>query len=138
MKGRPAALIGIDTNVILRAVLRDDDEQSRQADEFFHGLTPNRRGFITQVSLAEVYWVLSNTVRLPRDECLGVIRRLVQTEVLEFDDGESVVAALAVAEQGADFADALINASMRMFGTTENVTFDRGASRRLGWQLLEG
>ncbi|REJ03964.1 PIN domain-containing protein [Microbacterium bovistercoris] len=137
MNANELELIGIDTNVILRAVLRDDPRQSAAADEFFRGLGPNRRGFITQLTLAEVYWVLSRTASLSREESLEVIRRLMRTEVLEFDDGESVVEALQLAAEGADFADALINATMRMFGTTDTFTFDRGASRRLGWRLLD-
>lgn len=130
-------LIGIDTNVILRAVLQDDDRQSAIANEMFQGLTAERRGFITQATLTETYWVLTRSVGISREESLEVIRRLVQTETLEFDDGELVVAALQAAEEGADFADALIDATMRMFGSTETVTFDRRASERLGWRLLD-
>lgn len=129
-------LVGIDTNVILRGLLRDDDVQAPLAETLFRELSPSRRGFITQSSLIEVYWVLSRSIRLPRSECLEAIRRLARTDVIEFDDRESVIEALALADDGADFEDALINATMRMFGTTETVTFDRDAARRLGWRLL--
>ncbi|MFT4259874.1 hypothetical protein [Microbacterium sp.] len=44
--------------------------------------------------------------------------------------------ALAFAEEGADFADALINSTMEQFGAAETVTFDKSASERLGWRLL--
>ncbi|WP_210413924.1 hypothetical protein [Protaetiibacter larvae] len=44
--------------------------------------------------------------------------------------------ALALAEEGADFADALIAASGELFGVRETVTFDRAAARRLGWTSL--
>ena len=101
-------MIGIDTNVVLRAVLRDDPQQSAIAARLFRELTPSRRGFVTRVTLAETYWVMARAKRLSRDTCLAVIRSLVETEVLEFDDGETVVRALTLAEEGADFADALI------------------------------
>lgn len=130
-------LIGIDTNVILRGVLQDDERQSAAANALFRGLTERRRGFIAQATLTEVYWVLTRSVKVSREESLEVIHRLVQTETLEFDDAESVVEALHAADEGADFADALINATMRMFGATETVTFDRRASDRLGWRLLD-
>lgn len=136
MIGFGERLIGIDTNIVLRAVLQDDPEQSTRAAEFFRSLTDERRGFITQVTLAETYWVLSRAAGMPRDDCLTVIRRLVETEVLEFDDGESVVRALTLAEEGADFADALIEGTMELFGVDETVTFDRRASERIGWHLL--
>lgn len=130
-------LIGIDTNVVLRAVLEDDPAQSPPAAALFRSLSPQRLGFISQVTLAEVYWVLSRSVRLPREECLAIISALVYTNTLEFDDGEGIVRALALAEEGADFADALIHGTMRQFGVTETVTFDRDAAERLGWRLLE-
>lgn len=130
-------LIGIDTNIILRAVLGDDEHQSPVAAALFRSLTPERRGFITQVALAEVFWVLSRLEDLPRERVLETIRRLVETDTLEFDDGETVARALIFAEGGADFADALIEGTMKYFGTTETVTFDRGAAEKLGWRLLE-
>ena len=82
-------------------------------------------------------FVLARAKRLPRATCLAVIRRLVETEVLEFDDGEGVVRALSLAEAGADFADALIQGAMELFGVDETVTFDRAAAERLGWTLLD-
>ncbi|QTV80283.1 PIN domain-containing protein [Microbacterium sp. NIBRBAC000506063] len=108
MIGLGSELIGIDTNVVLRAILEDDPVQSPPAAALFRSLSPERLGFITLVTLAEVYWVLSRSVQLPRDECLAIISALVYTETLEFDDGEGVVRALSFAEEGADFADALI------------------------------
>lgn len=134
--GLDLPLVGIDTNVVLRAVLRDDPDQSAAAAEFFRALTPERRGLITQVTLAECYWVMARAKRLSRDTCLAVIRSLIETEVLEFDDGETVVRALTLAEEGADFADALIQANMDLFGATTTLTFDQDAAERLGWRLL--
>ncbi|UFU01848.1 type II toxin-antitoxin system VapC family toxin [Ruania suaedae] len=129
-------LVGIDTNVLLRYLLRDDDHQFRLADEVFGSLTAQEPGFITHVTLAEVYWVLTRSVRLHRARSLAVIRQLVETDCLEFEDGETVVRALDLAEQGADFPDALIQGSMEQFGATETVTFDRKAADSLGWRLL--
>ena len=129
--------LGIDTNVLLRALLQDDPAQGPIAARVFRGLTPDAPGFITQVSLAETYWVLARAKRLPRATCLAAIRRLVETDVLEFDDGEGVVRALSLAEAGADFADALIQGAMELFGIDETVTFDRAAAERLGWTLLD-
>ena len=136
--GLTRELVGIDTNVVLRAVLDDDPEQSPLARQLFRGLSEERPGLIDTVTMAEVYWLLCRRKRLSKVEALAVIRRLIEIETLEFVDGEGVAHALMLAEEGADFADALIHESFQQFGTTENVTFDRGASRRLGWQLLKG
>lgn len=133
---RSHTLTGIDTNVLLRFLLRDDPHQYVIAENLFRSLTPEHRGFIAQITLAETYWVLSRSVKLGREECLTIIRRLVESEVLEFDDGEGVVRALTLAEQGADFGDALIAGAMGLFGIDRVVTFDRRAASRLGWALL--
>lgn len=137
MIGMDTALVGIDTNVLLRYLTHDDDAQYARAERFLESLTAESPGFITQVTLAEIYWTLSRSYRLSKGKCLAIIRGLIMTDVLEFDDGESVVRALALAEEGADFADALIQGTMELFGTTETVTFDRAAARALGWRLLE-
>ncbi|WP_137846382.1 type II toxin-antitoxin system VapC family toxin [Microbacterium sp. 2FI] len=134
--GLDARLTGIDTNVLLRYLVRDDEPQYALAARFVEALTPAAPGFVTQVTLAEIAWVLSRRYRFEKHECLAVIRSLVETEVLEFEDGETVVRALTLAEEGADFADALIHASSEVFGVDETVTFDRHAAEALGWRLL--
>lgn len=128
---------GIDTNVILRAVLQDDDAQSPRAQRALLECTPEHPAFITMITLAEVYWVLTRTKDFGREAALAVLRRLVESDSVEFDDGEGVVRALLFAEEGADFADAMINSTFEQFGITQAITFDRRAAERLGWHLLE-
>lgn len=134
----PHAMTGIDTNVILRAALDDDPVQSRLAQELLETLTREAPGFVTMVTLAEVFWIVRRREGFSKDTALALIRGLVESDVLEFDDGEGVVRALEAAGDGADFADALIDSTMAQFGVTETMTFDRRAAQRLGWRLLEG
>ena len=129
-------LTGIDTNVLLRALLQDDPVQSPVAAKIMLSFTPENPGFVTQVALVETYWMLSRSVKLPHHECLRIMRALILTDSLEFDDGEGVMRALLLAEGGADFADALIQGAMELFGANRTVTFDRKAAGRLGWELL--
>lgn len=129
-------LTAIDTNVILRNLLRDDEAQYAAANAFLGALTPDRPGFVTHVTLAEVHWTLG-TRGFSRRSRLEAIQSIVETESFEFEDGEAVVRALSLAQdEGADFADALIQGSMELFGVDEAVTFDRRAAKRLGWRLL--
>ncbi|GAA4480176.1 type II toxin-antitoxin system VapC family toxin [Microbacterium panaciterrae] len=136
--GLTDGLVGIDTNVILRYLIRDDEAQFAAAAEVLEACTPDKPGFLTAVNLAEIYWVLQRSYRLSREASLSMIRRLLEVETLEFDDSEGIVQAVELAENGADFADALIHATYLQFGVSEAVTFDRAAARRLGWRLLEG
>lgn len=133
---RTDPLIGIDTNVLVRYLVRDDEDAYGCASEVMGQLEPEAPGFITQVTLAELYWVLARSYRYPRETCLAAVRRLIETESLEFDDGEGVVRALTLAEEGADFAGALIQGTMELYGVAETVTFDGRAARHLGWRLI--
>lgn len=136
MNLRSVEYTGVDANVVLRALLQDDPEHSPIAAEAMNGFTKEHLGFITQVALAEVYWVLSQRKKLGREGALAVMRRIIETESFEFDDGEGVVRALTLAEEGADFGDALIQGAMELFGVERTLTFDRRAADRLGWELL--
>ena len=130
-------MIGIDTNVLIRYTVRDDEDAYSLASAVMRDLTPEDPGFITQVVIAEFHWVLRSRYGFDRKSCLSVIRGLVQSDALEFDDGEGVVRALTLAEAGADFADGLIQGANELFGIAETVTLDRRAAQRLGWRLLE-
>ncbi|MGO2745658.1 PIN domain-containing protein [Microbacterium sp.] len=131
------SMTAIDTNVILRAVLHDHAAQSPVAEQALSQFTRDNPGFITAVTLAEVYWVLARQKRFTKRDCLRVINGLLASDNLEFDDDEGALLALHLAEEGADFADALIHQTAEQFGAHTTVTFDRKAADTLGWTLLE-
>lgn len=129
-------MIGIDTSVLVRALVDVEHPQHPIAAQALTSRTTADPGFITHITLVELFWVLRKSYGIDRESILAVIQALVETSTLEFEDGESVVRALALAEAGADFSDALIQGSMELFGIDETVTLDQAASRRLGWRLL--
>jgi predicted nucleic-acid-binding protein len=129
-------MIGLDTNVLLRWLLQDKPDKAGAADGLMSTLTPARPGFITQVTVMELAWVLRSGYGYAKADVLDVLDRLLRSDALEFDDGESVWEAVMQALAGADLNDALIAETFRLYGCTEAVTFDRDAARRFGWRLL--
>lgn len=129
-------MIGLDTNVLVRFVVGDDEHQRQLAADALATLTQEAPGFITQVTMVEFYWVLSRAYRYPREACLTTIHTLLTATSLEFDDGEAIVRALTLAEGGADFADALNQSVMEAYGAEETLTFDRRAATSLRWRQL--
>ena len=52
-------MIGIDTNVLVRLLVQDDDMQSHLASVFFDSLSTHNRWFVSAVVLAEVMGIES-------------------------------------------------------------------------------
>ena len=57
-------MIGLDTNVLVRYIMQDDPEQSPKATELIESLTGENPGYITMVSVIELYWVLTSAYEL--------------------------------------------------------------------------
>ncbi len=100
-------MIAIDTNVLLRYLLRDDEGQAERARRVIEG---GERVLITDVVLAETVWTLAGRrYRAPRTDLIELINSLLQDANLRFEDEEAVWSALqAYRRTEADFADALI------------------------------
>ena len=100
-------MIAIDTNVLLRYLLRDDEAQSERARRL---VTGERRVLITDVVLVEMFWtLLGRRYRVGKIDLIAVVEGLLQEPNLRFEDEEVVWQALrAYGDTKADFADALI------------------------------
>ncbi|MCL2595717.1 MAG: type II toxin-antitoxin system VapC family toxin [Promicromonosporaceae bacterium] len=130
-------MIAIDTNVLVRHLVRDDADQAERADAFLRSLTAERPGFITTVVWAEVYWALTQPYRLNRRQVAESLRDMLQSVEIHSEHPSLVAEALAAAiTKGADFADALIGAAARRARCTEVVTFDKQAAKILNWREL--
>lgn len=122
-------MIGLDTNILLRATLNDDPVQSPAAQQFLRNLGDERPGFVNLLVLMEFFWVLRSRYRLPQPRLVGVIRDLLQAEHLEFE-AFGVVGKALVAYEGrtADFPDAVIAMHNHELGADPTFTFDRDAA----------
>ena len=129
-------MIGLDTNVLVRYLVRDEPEQTALADRLIDALEDDDPAFLSVVVLAETWWVLRRTYRFSREECLQVMTQLSDARQLVLESAEAVRRSLTTTAAGADFADALVAALGRRAGCTETVTFDQGSARRAGMRLL--
>lgn len=131
-------MIGIDTNVLVRYLMQDDDVQSPIATKFIESLTADHQGFITLVATVETAWVLSRAYKLSREQITQALEALIRSRELIVDDAANVLCALRKFQDGnADFADCLIGQMASRAGCTETVTFDMSASKSAGMKLLQ-
>jgi predicted nucleic acid-binding protein len=75
-RGR-AAMIGLDTNVVVRYLTQDDPVQSSKATELIErGLTEEDPGFVSVVAMAKTAWVLERIYGLTAEEMATAIERV--------------------------------------------------------------
>ena len=119
--------ITADTNVLLRAVVGDDEAQQRAALEALDGAETVA---VSVQSLCEFAWVLARGYRTSRDDIAAAIRQLLNMSNIAVDR-PTAEAGLAVLEAGGDFADGVIAHDGRWLGGETFVSFDVQAVRLL-------
>jgi len=131
-------VIGVDTNVIVRFLAQDDEIQSPIATRFMSRLTKERPGFVSEVVLAEVTWVLSRAYKSSRSDIANAVEGLLRSAELIVENPDAAYRALGAyqSSDAAEFADALIAQTAALAGASETVTFDRNAASTLGMRLL--
>jgi predicted nucleic-acid-binding protein len=120
-------VIALDTNVLVRLVLYDDEAQAKAAERL---VVRARREqtvlFVADVVLCELVWVLTRRAGLSRAEIATALDQLVRTELMVVADSGITERALAAYRSGkGDFADYLIREQARAAGAEEVATFDR-------------
>jgi predicted nucleic-acid-binding protein len=130
-------MIGIDTNVLVRYLVQDDEAQSAQATMLIEEtISVDMPGYITLISLVEVVWVLNSCYGINKNDLCVMIRMLLETKQLLIEQAESCYRALKLFEQGnGDFSDALITTLSKDAGCSQTLTFDRKA-QTVGMVLL--
>ena len=67
-------MIGVDTNVLVRAVIADDAQQAAHAARFLRARDETNPAFINPVVAAEFVWVLRAAYRMPRQVIVDILR----------------------------------------------------------------
>jgi len=132
-------MIGIDTNVLLRLLVRDDDAQVRAAERFFAThCSPENPGFVSIVVIVETAWALRRFYLYGRPQIANALRSLLDVAELEIESAEDVRSAIADFETStAGFVDCLVARANASSGCEHTVTFDRKASKLAGFELLK-
>ncbi|MCU4187163.1 type II toxin-antitoxin system VapC family toxin [Acidiferrimicrobium sp. IK] len=129
-------MIGLDANVVVRYLAQDDPDQSAAASALMDELTETNPGYLSLVTVVEIYWVLRRSYGVTAARGGELLDGLVHARELRIDRGEVVRAALTAAESGVDFPDAVIAELGRGAGCRHTVTFDRRAARSGAMHLL--
>jgi predicted nucleic-acid-binding protein len=123
-------MIGIDTNVLIRYIVRDEPGQSAAATRYLEKHVSKRNpAYISQIVLCEIVWVLKRAYGYDKKVILQVIRQILGTKEFMVENAECARQAFQDYQNGeADFSDYLIGLSNRFHGCDYTVTFDRKAA----------
>lgn len=128
-------MIGIDTNVLVRFLIRDDQAQFERAQKLIRREAASGEPvFVSLVVLLEVEWVLRSRYKLVKKEILQTFSALLSSIELSFEDESSIEEALFVWKgSSAQFADCLIGARHRACGCRATASFDADATKLPGF-----
>ena len=115
--------IVVDTNVLVRAVVRDDAKQANIAAKL---LTDADLVVVALPCLCEFVWVLRRVYGFTPADVAGAIRALLDAAKTE-THRPAAEAGLAVLEAGGDFADGVIAFDGQWLGGETFVSFDKKA-----------
>jgi len=132
-------MIGIDTNVLLRLLVRDDDAQLRAAERFIAThCSPDDPGFVSLVVIVETAWVLKRLYLYDRSQIATALKALLDVAELEIESAADVRTAVAdFATSAAGLVDCLVARTNVATGCEYTVTFDRKAAKLRGFELLK-
>jgi predicted nucleic-acid-binding protein len=131
-------LIALDTNVLIRFFVRDDEEQARRALKLIETCREaDDSCLISNPVLCEIEWVLETAYRASRSDIVAAIRTLQTTSPFVLEDPELVDRALKLyAREKGDLSDYLLGEIARARGARTTYTFDRDLRSAKGFTLL--
>ena len=130
-------MLGIDTNVLVRFLVRDDESQFEKARRLIkREVAAGNQVLVSKLVILETEWVLRSRYRLSKTAIASAIGALLEAAEMQIEDEPSVEEALYVwKESSADFADCLIGARNRKLGCRATATFDAEAATLPGFVL---
>jgi predicted nucleic-acid-binding protein len=128
-------MLGIDTNVLVRFLVRDNEAQFEKARKLIkREVSARRRVFVNQLVLMETEWVLRSRYAVTKLQIIEAISSLLDADDLQFEDEPTIEEALFLwRDSAADFADCLIGTKNRRLGCRVTASFDSKAAKLPGF-----
>lgn len=124
----------VDTNVLVRLITRDDEEQLKSAEQFI----AKGGAWVSHLVLAETSWVLGSVYDRSREEIASAVEMLLDHESLTVQDQDVVQTAVEKFRRNkrVSFSDVLVLEIARKSGHIPLGTFDRDLAKLEGAQHI--
>lgn len=129
---------GVDTNVLVRYLVRDEATQERAALAFVEAATRAAEPILVNaIVLCELVWVLRSAYGYSKPEVAAAVEKILSAEQFEIEDIDAAWLALGDFRAGrADYADCLIGRRNASLGCATTATFDGRLKGLPGFELL--
>lgn len=128
----------LDTNVLVRYVVQDDEVQLASARRLIRRCVADGQTLFVPVTVVlELEWVLRTSFGYAKDEVMEALSSLFSAAEMTFESERALEVALQLYRNGpADFADCLHIALAVQAGELPLWTFDKGAAKVSGAQSI--
>lgn len=129
---------GLDTNILVRYLVRDDSPQTALAERFIETeCTVESPGFISHIVLCELAWVLTSGYGYSQHDSLKALQQMLRVTQFRIQSPQIVWQALADTRKGrADFSDYLLARANSSHGCEYTATFDKKAGGHEIFRLI--
>jgi len=132
-------LKALDTNVLVRFLVRDDQAMTAKARRVFEEAQDAGESLVIHnLVLIETLWVLGSAYGFSREAILEAVERLQALAPIRFESHALVRELVSLGRSSTlDLADALIGLHARNLGCDATFTFDRQASKSELFESIE-
>lgn len=128
-------VIGIDTNILVRIITRDNEKQSKIALDYVSN--SSTLFVINHIVISELVWVLESAYKYDKKQIIKALECILKVKQFLILEKNSVRSALKLyAETTIDFLDALIGYVNKEEGCEFTITFDKATSKTSIYKLL--
>lgn len=120
-------MIALDTNALLRFMLRDDEPDYQLISPYILQAEP-KSCLITLLVCMETDWVLESCYKLSKVQRAEFFNTIMSVKQFVFEEMETLKrTVLNFQQRNAEFSDVLIAAQAKTLGAEKTLSFDRGA-----------
>jgi predicted nucleic-acid-binding protein len=132
------AAASLDTNILVRYIVRDDDRQTMAVAKLLEQhIRKSQNLWVPVTVVLELEWVLRSKYKFSKADVIRVMSALLDTFELAFESEGALEQALFAYEDGsADYADCLHLALARKADALPFLTFDEKAAKAMGAMLV--
>lgn len=131
-------MIGLDTNILIRYIVQDDEQQAQLASDIIENqCSIANPAFINEITLCEIVWVLKRAYHYDKAIILTIIKQLLSVDEIFISSHTEAWQAYHDYKKGnADFSDYFIARINEKFGCHFTFSFDKKACQHENFKLL--